>query len=153
MKSFQGGETDNYQIFYELLAVTSYNCYTYSSPQVADRLVDPFLRGIIAGDLRTTSIKAMFPRLKTVEELHGSIVRNFRKVPEQATGMLSVEYVRHTPLPITHLTPSVRLALTFSFTKNLETLAGKMNVERSMITERILAFVDRLNLKWSRTSP
>lgn len=48
--------------------------------------MDPLLRGIIAGDVRSTSIKAMFPRLKTVEERYGSIVKNFMKVPAEGEG-------------------------------------------------------------------
>ncbi|XP_067936062.1 protoporphyrinogen oxidase-like [Watersipora subatra] len=53
---------------------------------VADKLADPFLRGIIAGDVRETSIQTMAPRFKTVEDNYGSLLWNIRKVPEQVVG-------------------------------------------------------------------
>lgn len=46
--------------------------------QVLQRLVDPALSGIFAGDVETTSLRAAFPRLYDLARDHGSILRGFK---------------------------------------------------------------------------
>ncbi|MCA9540050.1 MAG: protoporphyrinogen oxidase, partial [Myxococcales bacterium] len=44
-------------------------------PEAAEMLVDPMVAGIYAGDPRRLSLPAAFPRLRTLEEEHGGLVR------------------------------------------------------------------------------
>jgi oxygen-dependent protoporphyrinogen oxidase len=43
--------------------------------EVAERIADPLLGGIYAGDLDALSIRATFPQLVALEEQHGSLIR------------------------------------------------------------------------------
>ena len=43
-------------------------------PQAQDRLVAPFVTGIYAGDTRTLSMAATFPKLHEMERQHGSLI-------------------------------------------------------------------------------
>ncbi len=43
--------------------------------EVAERIVAPALLGVSGGDARTTSVDALFPRLRALEGAHGSIIR------------------------------------------------------------------------------
>lgn len=45
--------------------------------EVADRLVDPFVSGIFAGDPDRLSMKASFPRITAMEKEHGSVFKGF----------------------------------------------------------------------------
>lgn len=56
--------------------------------QVAERAVSPALLGITAGDARTTSIDALFPRLRELERQHGSLLEALLRAPRTA-GRLS----------------------------------------------------------------
>jgi protoporphyrinogen/coproporphyrinogen III oxidase len=47
------------------------------NPYVAERLFDPLVLGIYAGDIRTLSAKACFPVLKSWEETYGSLTKGF----------------------------------------------------------------------------
>jgi oxygen-dependent protoporphyrinogen oxidase len=49
--------------------------------QVAERLVSPALLGISGGDAASTSLAAIFPRLRTLEAEHGSVIRGMLKSP------------------------------------------------------------------------
>ncbi len=49
--------------------------------EAAQRLVDPFVSGVYAGDVRSLSIKASFTRLWEAEQSHGSIVRGMLAGP------------------------------------------------------------------------
>jgi oxygen-dependent protoporphyrinogen oxidase len=44
-------------------------------PEVAQRLLDPFVSGVHAGDPETLSMRGAFPRLLDAERTHGSLVR------------------------------------------------------------------------------
>ncbi|MDR0535535.1 MAG: protoporphyrinogen oxidase [Puniceicoccales bacterium] len=43
--------------------------------ETAVRLVDPMVSGIYAGDIHRLSLRSAFPRLKEMEELHGSLLK------------------------------------------------------------------------------
>lgn len=62
--------------------------------QVAEYLADPFMRGIVAGDIRKLSVQALLPRFKAIEDKYGSVIKNFSKMPEQASGNLLQHYVK-----------------------------------------------------------
>jgi oxygen-dependent protoporphyrinogen oxidase len=51
--------------------------------EVAERLVSPALLGISGGDAARTSLAAIFPRLRDIEEKHGSIIRGMMKTPRK----------------------------------------------------------------------
>ena len=53
-------------------------------------MADPFIRGILAGDVRETSVQAMLTRLKAAEDKYGSVIRHLHKIQEPTTGILSV---------------------------------------------------------------
>lgn len=53
--------------------------------EAADRLVDPFVSGVYAGDPAATSIKAAFPSLWEAEQRAGSVVRGMISRPRSAT--------------------------------------------------------------------
>ncbi len=42
---------------------------------IAEKLVDPMVLGIYAGDSKTLSVEACFPFLKTLEKEHGSVIK------------------------------------------------------------------------------
>jgi oxygen-dependent protoporphyrinogen oxidase len=44
-------------------------------PEFAERLISPALLGISGGDARTTSLDALFPRMRAMERDHGSLIR------------------------------------------------------------------------------
>ena len=44
-------------------------------PEAADKLVDPMVTGIYAGDVSQLSLRAAFPKLHALESEHGSLVR------------------------------------------------------------------------------
>jgi oxygen-dependent protoporphyrinogen oxidase len=48
-------------------------------PQVLERLVEPFVTGIHAGDVERLSVAACFPALKEAELTHGSLLRGLRQ--------------------------------------------------------------------------
>jgi len=53
-------------------------------PEPAERLVDPFVSGIHAGDPSTLSVRAAFPRLWEAEQEGGSLIRGFIKARRRA---------------------------------------------------------------------
>ncbi len=48
-------------------------------PQVLERLMEPFVTGIHAGDVESLSVAACFPALKEAEVAHGSLLRGMRR--------------------------------------------------------------------------
>ena len=48
-------------------------------PQVADRLVAPMVLGVFAGDAKSLSLAAAFPRLAALESEHGSLLKGMIK--------------------------------------------------------------------------
>ena len=46
-----------------------------TSPEVADLLATPVVLGVTAGDAKQTSVDALFPRFRQLEQAHGSLVR------------------------------------------------------------------------------
>ena len=61
-------------------------CILLYCVKVADTLADAFLRGIIAGDIRNTSVTAMFPYLKAADNEYGGVSRYMRKIKTQNHG-------------------------------------------------------------------
>jgi oxygen-dependent protoporphyrinogen oxidase len=57
--------------------------------EVAERLVAPALLGISGGDAATTSLAAIFPRLRDAEAATGSVIRGMMKGPRKASGLCS----------------------------------------------------------------
>ena len=47
--------------------------------KVAEYMVDPFCRGIFAGDARLLSLRSCFPPLYELENKHGSIIKGVLK--------------------------------------------------------------------------
>ena len=54
--------------------------------EVLERLGEPLLAGIHAGDPETLSLRATFPRLAALEQAHGSVVRGLRAAAKPAPG-------------------------------------------------------------------
>ena len=52
-------------------------------PQVAERLIDPFVTGIFAGDPARLSVAAAFPRLVELENQFGSLITASRKLKKE----------------------------------------------------------------------
>jgi oxygen-dependent protoporphyrinogen oxidase len=57
--------------------------------EVAERLVAPALLGVSGGDAATTSLAAMFPRVREIEAEHGSVLRGMMKGPRRSTSLTS----------------------------------------------------------------
>jgi oxygen-dependent protoporphyrinogen oxidase len=51
--------------------------------EVAERIVAPALLGISGGDAATTSVDALFPRLRDLERAHGSLLRGMMRARAQ----------------------------------------------------------------------
>jgi oxygen-dependent protoporphyrinogen oxidase len=58
-------------------------------PQPTERLVQPFVTGIYAGDVDNLSMQACFPALKDLEAEHGSLLRAVRKQGPPTPGRLT----------------------------------------------------------------
>ena len=58
-------------------------------PEMLDRVAEPLLAGIHAGDAETLSLRATFPRLAALERAHGSVVRGLRAAAPKASGFPS----------------------------------------------------------------
>jgi oxygen-dependent protoporphyrinogen oxidase len=56
------------------------------SPQLLDRLVDPFVSGIYAGDPERLSVRSAFPQLYEAEKASGSIVRGMWRLAKSKPG-------------------------------------------------------------------
>jgi oxygen-dependent protoporphyrinogen oxidase len=57
--------------------------------EVAERLVAPALLGISGGDAATTSMAAMFPRVREIVAEHGSVLRGLMRGPRRSTSLMS----------------------------------------------------------------
>ena len=51
--------------------------------EALEKLIDPMTSGIYAGDPYTMSIKSCFPRIKELEQEHGSLIRALIKIQKQ----------------------------------------------------------------------
>jgi oxygen-dependent protoporphyrinogen oxidase len=58
-----------------------------------ERLADPLLGGIHAGDTETLSVRATFPRLVELEARHGSLVRGMRALAAQRAADTGAAFV------------------------------------------------------------
>lgn len=63
------------------------------STQFAETFIDPLLKGIFAGDARKLSMRAAFPKLKALEEQHGSLIKGmlFSKRTEGLKGIYGLK--------------------------------------------------------------
>jgi oxygen-dependent protoporphyrinogen oxidase len=57
--------------------------------EVAERLVAPAVLGISGGDASTTSVAALFPRVREMEREHGSVIRALTKGPRRSGDLCS----------------------------------------------------------------
>jgi len=57
--------------------------------EVGERLVAPALLGISGGDAATTSMAAIFPRVRDMEAEHGSVLRGLIAGGRRSTGLMS----------------------------------------------------------------
>jgi oxygen-dependent protoporphyrinogen oxidase len=57
--------------------------------EVGERLVAPALLGISGGDAATTSMAAIFPRVRDMEAEYGSVLRGLMKGARRSTGLMS----------------------------------------------------------------
>jgi oxygen-dependent protoporphyrinogen oxidase len=64
----------------------------FSTP-FAETFIDPMLKGIFAGDSRKLSMRAAFPKLKALEESHGSLIKGmlFAKKTEGLKGIYGLK--------------------------------------------------------------
>ncbi len=51
--------------------------------EAVEYLAEPLLAGIHAGDVDALSMPSAFPRLTTLEQKHGSLIRAFRRIPRR----------------------------------------------------------------------
>lgn len=72
------------------------------SAEIANRLVDPMVSGIYAGDIDRLSLKACFPELHKREQQHGSLVKSMIKSVFQGRQKSNyspfVKRVQHSPI-------------------------------------------------------
>lgn len=64
------------------------------SAELAERLVDPLVSGIYAGDIRRLSVRACFPQLPAWEREHGSVLRGLLRSRKTMSPPLS-PFVQH----------------------------------------------------------
>jgi oxygen-dependent protoporphyrinogen oxidase len=70
-------------------SVYEFACRRFNAT-VADHLFDPLVIGIYAGDMRTCSMRACFPRMKETEEKWGSLTKGYLFNPrEQKKGLIA----------------------------------------------------------------
>lgn len=81
--------------------------------RVLDRLVDPFVSGVYAGDPQRLSAKAAMPRLVEIEQAHGSLLRG---------GLARAFAARRRPPAM----PREWRGTLFSFAKGLQRLADRL---------------------------
>lgn len=53
-------------------------------PEMVDRVAEPLLAGIYAGNLRELSLRATFPQFQQAEREHGSLIRGMRRLRAHA---------------------------------------------------------------------
>ncbi|MDF2577699.1 MAG: hemG [Chlamydiales bacterium] len=86
------------------------------SGAIADRLIDPMVLGIYAGDMKKLSIRSCFPLLYETAKANGSLIRGFITKKKASPSPLSpkLEHLRNTPL--------------FSFKGGMETLITSLSL-------------------------
>jgi oxygen-dependent protoporphyrinogen oxidase len=101
----------------------------------ADRLVDPFVSGIFAGDPKALSVRAAFPRLTVLENQYGSLIRAQKaQKKERAAGSAAEQ-----PGPRGHLT-----SLTHGMSQLIDALQRALGsrLETGVRVERVRRFKD-----------
>jgi protoporphyrinogen/coproporphyrinogen III oxidase len=83
------------------------------SPEIAEKLVDPLITGIFAGDIRQLSIRSCLPMLYQFEQQHGSILKGLWKQ-------------RRSPHAISSWAQSMQRSPLLTFRKGMETLVQKL---------------------------
>ncbi len=107
---------------------------------VAERLILPMVTGITAGDARTTSLDALFPRMRAMEQTKGSLLRaligaqrqvrksGVKPAPARLTSFKAGGIQRLPDRLREVLGPSVRTGVT---AKGLERFGGRYHVQTS----------------------
>ena len=68
--------------------------------ETLEQLIDPMVSGVYAGDPRTMSITSAFPRIKELEQEHGSLIRalvNIRRQRKRQQGRAAASKVSAAP--------------------------------------------------------
>ncbi|ASS64853.1 MULTISPECIES: protoporphyrinogen oxidase [unclassified Paenibacillus] len=94
-------------------------------PDIVDRISEPLLAGIYAGDLYNLSLAATFPQFRRAELEHGSLIRGSRAGSRGAAP----------PAPPDYLPESVKGSVFMTYRHGLRTLVE--GLERSLEGERI----------------
>lgn len=114
------------------------------STTFAETFIDPMLKGIFAGDSRKLSMRAAFPKLKALEERHGSLIKGmlFSKRTEGLKGIYGLQSGMGSMVQAlqTHLKDELQLAnpvLKIEKSRNgihLETTSGSASFDRVIST-------------------
>ncbi|BBH19120.1 protoporphyrinogen oxidase [Paenibacillus baekrokdamisoli] len=88
-------------------------------PEVMERVAEPLLAGIYAGDLRKLSLQATFPQFKEAERKHGSLIRGMRANKRKAGAVPSAG---PSSLPA-----AVRSSVFMTFRGGLATMIDALN--------------------------
>jgi oxygen-dependent protoporphyrinogen oxidase len=73
------------------------------SPQIADRLIDPMISGIFAGDIQQLSVKSCLPFLHQYEQEEGSVIKGllkkvFKRKTSQDSKSVWIQEMQKEPL-------------------------------------------------------
>lgn len=82
--------------------------------EVLERIVEPLLAGIYAGDTFKLSLKATFPQFRTMEQKHRSLI----------LGMMASR--KNVAEESAHIPPAVRSSVFVTFKKGLQTLVSRL---------------------------
>jgi protoporphyrinogen/coproporphyrinogen III oxidase len=91
------------------------------SPTIAANLIDPLISGIYAGDISKLSVESVFPSLKRLERLYGSVVRGAIQDAFHKTKSTGGVPVVHSPF-----VESARLAASVSFSGGMSTFTNAL---------------------------
>ena len=81
-------------------------------PAFVDRLVDPMVTGIYAGDVETLSLPACFPKLKALERDHGGLIRGMMaRQKERAASRAEAEASGEAPAAARSVNILIRVLL------------------------------------------
>ncbi len=80
-------------------------------PEVVETLVDPFISGIYAGDVRALSMPAVFPKLWEAEQSSGSLLKGLRARPRHASPAKPRYALQSFPGGLQTLTEALAAAL------------------------------------------
>ncbi len=88
-------------------------CKRRLSPQLAERLIDPLISGIYAGDIRQLSFQSCFPFLYRLEQEHGSLIKGILRRPKSR-------------LILNPFVQNLQQYALFSFKRGMETLIREL---------------------------